>query len=102
MMYEFAEFLVTGTLLGFAAGISPGPLMVITISESLQHGSKEGCKVAISPLIRLPDSISCDLHTNTFPVAKFGDRLYKPGRGTLPDASGNYFFKDQKYQYRDN
>ncbi|WP_234970378.1 LysE family translocator [Methanohalophilus halophilus] len=51
MMYEIAEFLVTGILLGFAAGISPGPLMAITISESLQHGSKEGFKVAISPLI---------------------------------------------------
>ncbi|ADE35596.1 Lysine exporter protein (LYSE/YGGA) [Methanohalophilus mahii DSM 5219] len=50
-MYEITEFLVTGILLGFAAGISPGPLMAITISESLQHGSKEGFKVAISPLI---------------------------------------------------
>ncbi|MFW5987212.1 MAG: LysE family translocator [Methanohalophilus sp.] len=50
-MYEIAEFLITGILLGFAAGLSPGPLMAITISESLQHGSKEGFKVAISPLI---------------------------------------------------
>ncbi|NPE30530.1 LysE family transporter [Methanococcoides sp. SA1] len=50
-MYENVEFLLMGTFLGFAAGISPGPLMAMVISETLQHGSKEGVKVAISPLI---------------------------------------------------
>ena len=50
-MYETAEFLLMGIFLGFAAGISPGPLMAMVISETLQHGSKEGAKVAISPLI---------------------------------------------------
>ncbi|MBP2029148.1 threonine/homoserine/homoserine lactone efflux protein [Methanohalophilus levihalophilus] len=50
-MFESAEFLLMGLVLGFAAGISPGPLMAMTISETLQHGSKEGIKVAISPLI---------------------------------------------------
>lgn len=50
-MYEIAEFLLMGIFLGFASGISPGPLMAMTISETLQHGSKEGFKVAISPLI---------------------------------------------------
>jgi threonine/homoserine/homoserine lactone efflux protein len=50
-MHEIAEFLLMGIVLGFAAGISPGPLMAMTISESLQHGSREGVKVAISPLV---------------------------------------------------
>lgn len=50
-MYETAEYLLMGVVLGFAAGISPGPLLAMTISETLQHGSKEGIKVAISPLI---------------------------------------------------
>lgn len=50
-MYEIAEFLLMGIFLGFASGISPGPLMAMTISETLQHGSKEGFKVAVSPLI---------------------------------------------------
>ncbi|SFM24980.1 LysE family translocator [Methanolobus profundi] len=45
------EFLLMGIFLGFAAGISPGPLMAMTISETLQHGSREGFKVAVSPLI---------------------------------------------------
>lgn len=38
-------------MLGFAAGISPGPLLAMTISETLQHGSGEGIKVAVSPLV---------------------------------------------------
>ena len=50
-MSETVEFLLMGIFLGFAAGISPGPLMAMTISETLQHGSREGIKVAVSPLI---------------------------------------------------
>lgn len=50
-MYEIAEFLLMGIFLGFASGISLGPLMAIVITETLQHGSKEGFKVAASPLI---------------------------------------------------
>lgn len=50
-MSEIAEFLLMGIFLGFASGISPGPLMTMTISETLQHGSKEGFKVAVSPLV---------------------------------------------------
>jgi threonine/homoserine/homoserine lactone efflux protein len=45
------EFLISGILLGFASGISPGPLLAMTISESLQHGSRAGIKVAVSPFI---------------------------------------------------
>lgn len=50
-MYEAAEFLFMGIFFGLVAGISPGPLLAMVISETLQHGSKEGVKVAISPLI---------------------------------------------------
>jgi threonine/homoserine/homoserine lactone efflux protein len=50
-MLEVIEFLALGAFLGLTAGISPGPLLAITISESLQHGKWEGIKVAISPLI---------------------------------------------------
>ncbi|WMW24881.1 LysE family translocator [Methanolobus sediminis] len=45
------EFLISGILLGFASGISPGPLLTMTISESLKHGSRAGIKVAVSPFI---------------------------------------------------
>ncbi len=50
-MIESAEYLLMGSFLGFAAGISPGPLLALVISETLQHGPGEGIKVAFSPLI---------------------------------------------------
>ena len=50
-MLETIEFLALGAFLGLASGISPGPLLTITISETLQHGKWEGIKVEISPLI---------------------------------------------------
>ncbi|MCQ1534783.1 LysE family translocator [Methanosarcina sp. KYL-1] len=50
-MADIIEFLFLGSFLGLAAGMSPGPLLAITISETLQHGKWEGIKVAISPLI---------------------------------------------------
>lgn len=43
--------LVTGLLLGSAAGLAPGPLMTVVIAQSLKHGPREGCKVALAPLI---------------------------------------------------
>ena len=45
------EFLSTGTLLGLAAGFSPGPLLVLVISETLSHSVKEGVKVSLAPTI---------------------------------------------------
>ncbi len=45
------EFLLKGLILGFTAGISPGPLLAMTIRETLQHGRRAGQLVAIAPLI---------------------------------------------------
>jgi threonine/homoserine/homoserine lactone efflux protein len=45
------EILLAALALGLSAGLSPGPLMALVISQSLQHGTREGCKVAIAPLI---------------------------------------------------
>jgi threonine/homoserine/homoserine lactone efflux protein len=50
-MLDLAEYLALGAFLGLAAGTSPGPLLAVTISETLQHGKWEGIKVAVSPLI---------------------------------------------------
>jgi threonine/homoserine/homoserine lactone efflux protein len=44
-------YLLSGCLLGLAAGLAPGPLLALVIGESLQHGSRAGVKVALSPLI---------------------------------------------------
>ena len=43
--------LLFGIILGLAAGLSPGPLITLVVSETLKSGKKEGIKVAVSPLI---------------------------------------------------
>jgi threonine/homoserine/homoserine lactone efflux protein len=45
------EFLSAGILLGLTAGFTPGPLLVLVISETLRHSIKAGIKVAIAPLV---------------------------------------------------
>lgn len=50
-MLDLIEYLAMGAFLGLAAGTSPGPLLAVTIYETLQHGKWEGIKVAVSPLI---------------------------------------------------
>ena len=41
----------TGIILGLAAGLSPGPLLALTITQSLKYGIGEGIKVAMAPLV---------------------------------------------------
>ena len=43
--------LIVGFLLGAPAGFSPGPMLILIISESLSHGVRAGAKVAFIPLI---------------------------------------------------
>jgi threonine/homoserine/homoserine lactone efflux protein len=50
MITDSIAYLAEGLLLGLAAGIAPGPLLTLVISESLAHGRAEGIKVALSPL----------------------------------------------------
>ncbi|MGM0406588.1 MAG: LysE family translocator [Bacteroidota bacterium] len=45
------EYLMAGISLGFIAGISPGPLLVLVITETLKHDRKEGMKMAFVPII---------------------------------------------------
>ena len=40
-----------GTLFGLSGGFSPGPLLVLVISETLRHGLRVGIMVAITPLL---------------------------------------------------
>jgi len=44
-------FLSAGIALGLSAGFSPGPLTTLVISQALQHGAKEGLKVAMAPFL---------------------------------------------------
>lgn len=38
-------------VLGLSAGVAPGPLLALVISETLQHGLRAGMKVALAPLL---------------------------------------------------
>jgi len=50
-MVEGFLFLISGIVFGLTAGISPGPLFALVVSETLKYGRNEGVKVAIAPLI---------------------------------------------------
>jgi threonine/homoserine/homoserine lactone efflux protein len=44
------SFLLSGLMLGLTAGISPGPLLALVISETLRHNKAGGIRVALAPL----------------------------------------------------
>ncbi len=50
-MNDLYQYLAMGFVFGLSAGISPGPLLTLVVTETLRHGVKEGIKVAIAPLI---------------------------------------------------
>jgi threonine/homoserine/homoserine lactone efflux protein len=45
------DSLLLGIAFGLAAGLSPGPLITLVVSETLKNGKREGIEVAISPLL---------------------------------------------------
>jgi threonine/homoserine/homoserine lactone efflux protein len=49
--------LASGVLLGFSAGLSPGPMLALVLAQTLRHGSREGCKIAMTPLVTDPPII---------------------------------------------
>ena len=48
---ETMYFIMTGAILGLTAGISPGPLLALVITETITHSKTAGIRVAVSPLI---------------------------------------------------
>jgi len=50
-MQELFYYLGSGLFLGIVAGISPGPLLPLVVTETLKYGRKEGIKLALAPLI---------------------------------------------------
>jgi len=45
------NFLFVGIILGLSAGLSPGPLLALVISETLRHDIRAGMKVALAPIV---------------------------------------------------
>jgi len=50
-MHESIPFLITGISFGLAAGLAPGPLLALVISETLRHDKRQGIRVAIAPVL---------------------------------------------------
>jgi len=50
-MSQTITYLTMGAVFGLTAGISPGPLLTLVISETLRHNKTEGVKIAVAPLI---------------------------------------------------
>ncbi len=47
----YIQFFGSGILLGLMAGISPGPLLALTISETYRYGFRNGALVAVAPIL---------------------------------------------------
>lgn len=43
--------LAAGLVFGLAAGLLPGPLLTLVIQRTLEHGAREGMRVAVAPLL---------------------------------------------------
>ncbi|MCK4226409.1 LysE family transporter, partial [candidate division WOR-3 bacterium] len=44
------NFLLPGIIIGLTAGLAPGPLLALVISETLKYGRRSGIKVSLAPL----------------------------------------------------
>lgn len=79
-------FLFEGVVLGLSAGISPGPLLTVVISQTLRHGAKEGIRVALAPLVTdLPIVI-----LSTFVLSRLGN--FRPLLGSISLIGGIFLF----------
>jgi|WetSurMetagenome_2_1015567.scaffolds.fasta_scaffold00130_4 threonine/homoserine/homoserine lactone efflux protein len=47
--HALIETIGAAVVFGLAAGFSPGPLLALTISQSVRFGAREGVKVALAP-----------------------------------------------------
>lgn len=43
--------LASGAFLGLSCGLAPGPLLALVLAQTLRHSAREGCKVALTPLV---------------------------------------------------
>ena len=48
---------LSGVLLGLTAGLAPGPMLTLVLSHTLRYRIREGCRVALAPLLTDPPII---------------------------------------------
>lgn len=80
------SLMISGMILGLSAGLSPGPMLTLVISQTLRHGFQEGVKVALAPLLTdTPIVIACLLFLSIFSDIK-------PALGVISLLGGVYLF----------
>ncbi len=80
------HFLVMGSLLGLSAGIAPGPLLTLVVSETLTHDIRSGIRVALAPVFTdLPIVL-----TSLFILSKLSD--FHAVLGGISLAGGGVIF----------
>ncbi|MEO1367537.1 MAG: LysE family transporter [Acidobacteriota bacterium] len=68
MTAETLEALITGWSLGLAAGFSPGPLLTLVVTATLERGLGAGARVALAPLLTdLPIVVTALLVSSVLP-----------------------------------
>jgi threonine/homoserine/homoserine lactone efflux protein len=61
------SLLISGMVLGLSAGLSPGPMLTLVVSQTLRYGVREGVKVAFAPLVTdIPIVMACLLFLYIF------------------------------------
>lgn len=76
--------LASGLMLGLAAGVAPGPLLALVVSQTVRFGTVEGLKVAAAPLITdLPIVLAA-----IFLISRLA--AYGPVLGMISVAGGAY------------
>jgi len=50
-MNAYINFGLFGLVVGLTAGLTPGPLTALVLTQTLRYGRREGLKVAVAPLI---------------------------------------------------
>lgn len=82
-----AASLGIGAALGLSAGLTPGPLLALVVSQALAHGVREGIKVAFVPILTDLPIILASL----FVLSRFSDsRLFL---GAVSVAGGLYLLR---------
>ena len=76
--------LLTGVLLGVSSGLAPGPLLALVLAQTLRHGAREGCKIALTPLLTDAPIIAVSL----FAATKLGEP--GPAFGMVSLAGGAF------------
>ncbi|PKN09094.1 MAG: lysine transporter LysE [Deltaproteobacteria bacterium HGW-Deltaproteobacteria-8] len=51
MISSAATAALSGMAFGLSSGVTPGPLLALVIAQTMAHGPREGCKVALAPLL---------------------------------------------------